>query len=283
MEYESNNTTKSRRPSRRVAALAIATLALIGSLATAAPASAATGTVTVRGAVTCPTGQAFVGTWVNSSGGRSNFANWTRVPGTSNREAIISLTLSSVTVPTTISLNIGCGGSTSNWRYVFNNVGSVRATGSGTVFINPGCTTTRCTLAPRGTGGSTTVNPGAGSTQCTYRAAAFWKEMTGSFPGWGGNAGEWDDSNRAPRLGWSVRNWPEPNSIMVTQPSGSGLGRYGHVGYVADVRVSGGTTQVKIYDRNYDGRGGDRNGVWVSIPSGARFIQAPPRFTTHNR
>jgi surface antigen len=112
--------------------------------------------------------------------------------------------------------------------------------------------------------------------------------MTGSYPGWGGNAGFWDDSDRAPRLGWGVRSWPEPDSLMVWQPTAGGVG---HVGYVADVRNSNGAMQVRIYDRNsdnrpYDGKIYDRGTAtepWITIPSGARFIRVPPRFTINIR
>jgi surface antigen len=103
--------------------------------------------------------------------------------------------------------------------------------------------------------------------------------MTGSYPSWSGNAGYWDDN--APTKGWAVRGWPEPDSLMISQPTSRNLA--GHVGYVADTRVYNGVTQVKIYDRNFDFRGTDRNGLWMGVPSGARFIRVPPRFTPYNR
>lgn len=261
----------------RVGAVTIA--AMVITLVTPSVAKAATGTVYVRGSVTCPDGQPFVGAWVNSTGGKSGFASKAVHPNTAGRMAKISLTLSSVALPTTVSLNVGCGGSTSSWRYVYNGVGAVKANGSGTVFINLGCTTSSCSTAARGQAGSTTTNPGADSKQCTWRASEFWKQMTGSYPSWGGNAGYWD--NNAPGKGWGVRSWAEPDSLMVWQPTTSN--QSGHVGYVADTRVSNGVTQVKIYDRNSDFRGTDRNGVWLNVPGGARFIRVPPRSTTYNR
>jgi surface antigen len=268
----------------------LSTLVVLPSAASAAT----TGTVYFRGSVTCPEGVPFAGAWVNSSSGKSGWANKTVLPNTSGREAKIGLTISSVALPTTVSLNVGCGTNGTAWKYVYNELGNVKASATGTVFINVGCTTTKCTTAPRGTGGSTSTNPAAESTAstlygqewCTYRAAAFWKQMTGSFPGWGGNAGNWDDPNRAPSLGWQVRSWPEPDSLMVWQPTATN--RYGHVGYVADVKVENGAAKVKIYDRNwnnrpYDGVVYDRSGEWISIPGGARFIRVPPRFTPYNR
>jgi hypothetical protein len=244
-----------------------------------ARAEAATGTVYVRGTVTCPVGQPFMGTWVASSVSGSGWASKAVYPGTSSRMAKISRTLSNVAVPTTVSLNVGCGGTSSSWRYAYNRLGNVKASATGTVFINLVCTTSRCTTAPRGLAGSTARNPVSDPTQCTYRAAEFWKQMAGSYPSWGGNAGYWDDN--APTKGWAVRGWAEPDSLIVWQPTTGNP--YGHVGYVADTRVVNGVTQVKIYDRNYDFRGTNRNGVWLNLPAGVRFIRVPPRFTPYNR
>lgn len=256
------------------------------------PAAAATGTVYFRGSVTCPQGYPFAGAWVHSSSGKSNWANKTILPGTSGRQARIGLKLSSVTLPTKIKINVGCGRNGSQWKKVFNGLGGVTAKATGTVFINVGCTTSSCSKAPRGSGGSTTWNPATesdprtqyGKEWCTYRASEFWKQMTGSYPGWGGNAGYWD--NNAPKLGWGVRSWPEPDSLMVWQPTSTN--GYGHVGYVADVKNDNGTKKVKIYDRNwnnrpYDGDIYNRNGKWIAIPPGARFVRVPPRFTRYNR
>lgn len=110
-------------------------------------------------------------------------------------------------------------------------------------------------------------------TLCTYRAADFWKLMAKRYPNWAGNAGYWDDNAKA--VGWSVRAWPGINSLFVTQPTSAN--KCGHVGYVADVRVSRGALQLKIYDRNHDYRGGDRNGVWGGWSSSMWFIVPPGR------
>lgn len=237
---------------------------------------AATGTVYVRGSVTCPAGQPFAGAWVNSTGGRSGFASKSVHPNTSGRMAKVSRTLSNVTLATTVTLNVGCGTNGTQWRYVFNGLGRVKATKAGTVFINLDCTTSRCNTAPRGPAGSTTVNPGETSRECTYRAAEFWRQMTGTYPSWGGHAGWWDDNS----AGWAKRGWAEPDSLMVWQPGSTSSG-FGHVGYVADTRVASGRTEVKIYDRNWGPT--DRQGEWIPVPSGAKFIRVPPRFTPYNR
>jgi hypothetical protein len=268
-----------RNGRRLVRTAAAVVVAAASTLVAPAVSQAATGTVYVRGTVTCPDGQPFAGAWVNSSGGKSGFATKEIYPGTAGRMAKVGLVLTSVTLPTTVSLNVGCGLNGTSWRYVYNGLGKVTASASGTVFINLGCTTTSCTTAPRGLAGSITVNPVNDMSQCTYRASAFWRQMAGSYPSWGGNAGWWDDN--APAKGWGVRGWAEPDSIMVWQPSTGGASADGHVGYVANTRVENGVTKVKIYDRNWDPT--DRNGVWMTVPSGAKFIRVPPRFTSHNR
>lgn len=257
--------------------LVLVTTAIVVFGAAGRSEAAATGTVYVRGSVTCPAGQPFAGAWVRGSSGASGFANTRVHPGTGGRMAKVSRKLENVKLPTTVSLNVGCGtrGASGKWRYVFNGLGRVRATGPGTVFVNVGCTTSGCTTAPRGPAG-TAVNLFPDSIQCTYRAAAFWRQMTGSYPSWDGDAGWWDDNSS----GWAKRGWAEPDSLMVWQP-GPTSSRYGHVGYVADTRVASGRTLVKIYDRNWGPS--DRQGVWITVPPGARFIRVPPRFTPRNR
>lgn len=277
---------------RRTALLTVLVL-LAAVFLPAAPARAATATVRFRGSVTCPSGYPFAGAWVESSGGGSGFATNSVMPGTDNRLAIVSRTLTNVTVPTILRINVGCGlkANGTDWKKVYNGLGRTSASGAGMVFINVSCTTTSCTTAPRGNAGSTTRNPATttnpadmyGQEWCTYRASAFWKQMTGSFPSWSGDAGAWD--NNAPAQNWAVRSWPEPDTLMIWQPP---VGTVGHVGYVAHVRNNNGTMQVKIYDRNWDGQPYNqqlfnRDGKWEAIPAGARFIRVPPRFTTHIR
>lgn len=98
---------------RIIAVVLVASVAVVQS---PHPAAAATGTVYFRGSVTCPEGYPFAGAWVNSSSGKSNWANKTILPGTSGRHARIGLTLSSVTLPTKIKINVGCGTDGSQWK-----------------------------------------------------------------------------------------------------------------------------------------------------------------------
>jgi hypothetical protein len=260
------------RPLLLVLMLVTAAMVVVG---TPGRSEAATGTVYVRGSVTCPVGQPFAGAWVNSSAGGSAFADKRVHPGTGGRMARVSRRLDGVRLPTTVSLNVGCGTRGTQWRYVLTGLGKVRATGTGTVFINVVCDTSRCTTVPRGPAGPS-VNPMRDSTQCTHRAAAFWRQMTGSFPSWGGDAGWWDTNS----AGWAKRNWAQPDALMVWQP-GPTSSRYGHVGYVADTRVVAGRTEVEIYDRNWGPS--DRQGAWITVPPGAQFIRVPPRFTPYDR
>jgi len=97
--------------------------------------------------------------------------------------------------------------------------------------------------------------------------------MTNRFPNWRGDAGYWDDNAAA--TGWKVEGVPMADSIAVWQPGTASA--WGHVGYVADTRVSSGVLQMKVYDRNWDGNGGNRNGVWLNARSDQRFIVAPPQ------
>ena len=85
-------------------------LSVIGGFMVAAsqiPAYAAS-TVGVRGTVACPSGKPVVGVWVASSGGGSGYASWSAYPGASTI-ARFSRTFST-NLPTTIYLNVGCGG-----------------------------------------------------------------------------------------------------------------------------------------------------------------------------
>lgn len=244
-------------------------------------ADAATSLV-VRGAVVCPSQSPVVGVWVTNSGGGGAYANWTAYPGRPH-VARYQTTLTT-TLPARVSLHVGCGGTRQSWGS--SNASPAATVRSGAIlFLNARCGSGKCSFPPLE--GNTPAAPSKnsffdstrgdplrnGEGWCTYRAAAFWKTMTGRFPNWNGDAGYWD--NNAGATGWKVEGVPYPDSIVVWQPGTAS--RYGHVGYVADVRVSSGKLQMKVYDRNWDGRGGDRNGVWVDSISSMKFISAPPQ------
>jgi surface antigen len=263
-----------KRTLKVVLVVAIATLAV-------PVASASAATYTVKGTVVCPSGQAVTGIWVRSSAGGADFAtNWkdTVYPGRPH-VARYSRTLST-NLPSKIGLNVGCGGSTTTWKYKPKTPDKTVSSGS-VLYLNTTCTTSACSFYPNRTStptysffDSSYKDPrGDGKGWCTYRAAAFWKEMTGQNPNWRGDAGDWDDYAEAKK--WAIGTVPRPDSIVVWQPGTAST--WGHVAYVADVRKYNGALQMKVYDRNWDGKGGDRNGTWVTARSDNRFILAPPR------
>lgn len=75
-----------------------------------APAAQAAG-ITISGNVTCANGQPVVGVWVQSSGGGSKFAPWTKT-GTATASYSTSI---STALPTNVSLHVGCGNTPQQW------------------------------------------------------------------------------------------------------------------------------------------------------------------------
>lgn len=66
---------------------------------------------TIKGTVTCANGKGVVGVWVRSSRQGSKFAAWKKTAAASaSYSAQVSTSL-----PTSISLHVGCGGSTKTW------------------------------------------------------------------------------------------------------------------------------------------------------------------------
>ncbi|WP_459722668.1 CHAP domain-containing protein [Actinophytocola sp. KF-1] len=243
-------------------------------LLAATEASAAV-TYNVRGTVTCPGGYPVSGVYLHSSGGGSAFASWTAYPGASN---IARFSKSfSTRLSTTIYFSVGCGRGSAPGSWKTSNASPKVTVSSGSIYYtNAECNARgTCSYFPMEDNrpAAPSTNVVKDRTQCTYRAGEFWKLMTKRYPNWGGNGGYWDDNAKA--VGWSVRAWPRINSLFVKQPTSSNPA--GHVGYVADVRVYNGALQMKIYDRNYDFRGSDRNGTWIAWTSSMRFIVPPGR------
>ncbi len=100
----------SRKPgAARAAALGLAATAVtVASLLAAPAAHAAT---TVSGQVTCVDGLNVEGVWIAASGG-SGYANWTPVSGA---PYAANFNRGGVTTPWTV--HVGCGGSTSSWKW----------------------------------------------------------------------------------------------------------------------------------------------------------------------
>ena len=69
--------------------------------------------------------------------------------------------------------------------------------------------------------------------QCTWWAAFRYHQLTGHYPPWLGNAGDWA-YNAAP-YGWIVSSTPHLHSIIVLAPGDQGAGPYGHVAIVESI------------------------------------------------
>jgi hypothetical protein len=113
------------RSTCRVLALASPLLGL--TIAAAPPASAATGTITVEGWVSCQS-HAVEGVWVESGGGGSGWADWHPIDSAHGNIAWYQAKIQNTTLPTNIRLHIGCGGSTSTWLST-NETGSTSEAG----------------------------------------------------------------------------------------------------------------------------------------------------------
>lgn len=262
---------------RSVAALVIA--GAVGAVATISivPSAAAQASMTVKviGTIECPTGQNVVGAWVESSGGGSTFAGWlafSAIPKIARYTATVNTNGSG---STSITVTAGCGGSTKTWASSHKGPAvQVKVAKDSALFMNLDCQGSGCVRYKMedNTPAASKSNPVTDSTQCTWSASEFWRQMTGRYHNWAGNAGDWDTN--AKDTGWTVLSWPRPDSLAIWQPDMEGAGWTGHVGYVGDVRVRSGKLQVRVWDRNW---GPDRNGVWIDFIEGMKFIVAPPR------
>jgi surface antigen len=272
-----NPVEKQSRVRRAAFSIVAFATAVVGSVGLSNPAAAATA-VRVHGTVECSGGKAVVGIWINSSGGGSKFADWTPYPGRPH-VAVYSATVST-NFSTNLRLDVGCGGSKATWGS--NNKTPELRMSSGT--SNPmnalACGASVCKFGTKEN--NTPAAPGSNTFAskqncwCTYLAAERWRSMTGRFPNWSGNANRWDDN--ASSTGWSVTSSASPRSIFVDD-----AGKYGHVGYVKDVRITSGKVQIKIDDRNSNGSCTDagrapydRSSVWIDVKSTMKFIVPPP-------
>lgn len=253
-----------------IAALIFSVVVLAGPSGTASAASAR-----LYGTVTCPSGKAVVGVWVESSAGGSRWAPWTAFPGVPHA-AYYNVTLTTA-LPSSVFLTVGCGGTPQKWA---TSNKTTKFTLSGSKVVNAGCNAAgTCSFPKKITSPTpTSYNPvgTAYKCQCTYFAAEKWKAATGSYPNWKeadgsgriGNAINWDDN--AARIGWQIGSVPRPRSLFVVNS-----GPYGHVGYVHDVRISGGVVEVLISDQNITSKANCadiRTKVWIRPTSAYKYI-----------
>ena len=232
---------------RKLLALIVLVAGVIGGVA---PPASAAGTVdiAVTGSVQCTSGKPVEGVWVNSSGGGSGWAGHL-----TGRDATVwyfrypaAHGTFSTTPGSTISIHVGCGGTTGQWASD-NWTDGVAASSSGNLVLNAySChppnwvsgKTVRgaCSLPPMGAHGATSPNPGVRG-NCTCGAAYFWKKNGGidaTYPVWGGNAGVWASNAKA--KGWTVANYPAQHAVLVHPTSGTDANP-GHVGWVTSVNV----------------------------------------------
>ena len=99
---------------QRIAALLIATTAALTSLISVTESASATTTFWVSGTARCAGGNPVEGIWVAASGG--GWASWQKIDSEQYPNGSMAYYWRQVSGPTTISLHIGCGGSTSVWK-----------------------------------------------------------------------------------------------------------------------------------------------------------------------
>jgi hypothetical protein len=212
---------------------------LISMMVVPAATAAASVTFEVSGAVQCTAGRAVEGVWVASTAGGSNWASWKALPG---NPAIAYYSFNLTTpVETAISLHVGCAiaqGTSSTWasdNYTpnYNNTSNSTATlainaldcSSGITLVARQTVTGACTLPNTGTSSSSLTNPGDYG-YCTCGASYFWKNNTGGYPSWSGDANVW--ASGAQNQKWTVVSFPAPHALIVWSASD-------HVGWVTSV------------------------------------------------
>lgn len=153
-------------------------LAGLVALAIAVPtaASAATGTISVSGTVSCQS-HPVEGVWVESGGGGSGWASWQPLDARHTNIATYAAKIQNTTLPTNIRLHVGCGGSATAW-WSDNETGSTSEAGGALT----GSTSSLNAVCNEGT-----VQPAAGDNErCWYgyaSAAAAWAITHLSGPG----------------------------------------------------------------------------------------------------
>lgn len=124
------------------------------------------------------------------------------------------------------------------------------------------------------TGGNGGASDGVGNHffygQCTYWAAFRYHQLTGHYPPWLGNAGDWA-YNAAP-YGWVVTSTPHLHSIIVLAPGVQGAGGYGHVAIVESINANGSLTTSNY---NWAGNFGIMTYVTFYPGPGVVFVYYP--------
>jgi hypothetical protein len=177
--------------------------------------------------------------WVESSAGGSNWASWKALPG--NATVALYSFLLATPVNTSISLHVGCAiaaGTSGTWasdNHTPNYSNTANSTAplvinalncsSGTTLVAKKTVTGACALPTKGTLSSAATNP-SDHGYCTCGASYFWKNNTGGYPSWGGDASAW--ASGAHSMNWTVVSFPAPHALIVWAAGD-------HVGWVTSV------------------------------------------------
>lgn len=243
----------------------LATAAIVGSIMVSAPPAMAA-SVTFKGSAVCNSGRSVVGIWVSSSDGGSGWATRSAFPGDPNA-AFFTKTIS-VSGSSSVYVDVGCGGSSSQWAS--SNRSATKSVSTTYVYnmwcADPSSGNGKCPGAPlAGTKSTNTFAQG----YCTWGAAALWKKATGTYPSWTGDAKYWNE--RASAAGFKVVSNPRERAIVVFESPAP----YGHVAWVTKAYVSGGTIKFDVLEMNYEGLGVWSRRTGLSKGSGISFIVAP--------
>jgi surface antigen len=239
------------RVRRYAGAFIVSLISTAGVLAYAAPAQASS-TITISGVVHCH-GGAVEGVWVASSGGGSGFADVYSFKTGKNDGSSDNVRYSrkvTATLPTSITLHVGCGGSTASWKTVNYSVTpkGVRASGVLNAFCGNDQAKGPCNWPAKGK--TTTYNLGEPK-QCTWQAIQDFHASDAIWPYWTGDAGTWHTTAKA--NGWSVTTVPMSKAI-VEMP--------GHVAWVMRLNTTsaGAFVGIHVHEMNYDGTASNPTG-----------------------
>ena len=107
--------------------------------------------------------------------------------------------------------------------------------------------------------------------QCTYWANMRYRQLTGHWVPWLGNAYQW--AYAAPVYGWTISSQPNPNgpSIVVLAPYTQGAGSFGHVAVVENA-ISSASNGVMTSNWNWLGRWAVQDWVRFYPGPGVSFL-----------
>lgn len=232
---------------RRPMVVAVIAAVFIASLSLATPAQAAVVSRVVSGTVECSSGTKVVRIGITSSNGGGGLATPIYRSSTYPQIAFFRYRIFTNTASTLVRLRVGCGGTASSPASLNESVQGAVVSGADRI-LNARCKDSDDTCSWPRQGTTRTTNPGDPG-YCTWGAAEQWKRRTGTYPGWIGNAFQWDENARA--AGWWVSPVPHARAVVVFE-AGADYGSLGHVGYVTSVTPLGsGQFDVNIVEMNY--------------------------------